>query len=360
LDEAVLLAASYNRARRMNVLQVKKAELQAALEKVKPGLADRELIEQATSFAFMNGRVVTYNDEISISHPVQDLDVEGAIKAEALYSFLNRVKQDTITIDVDDNQLKITAGRSKAGLVLEQEVKLPVEEVGEIGTWHPVSEDFVNGLKMCHPCCTKDMSLGVLTCVYVNGQVMAGSDSYQIIKYQLDQEVALDPFLLPASSAQVLSKYRITEIASGQGWVHFKTEDDTVFSSRVFDGKYPDFETPFEFNGEEITFPEDTREALERAEVFSRPDLVVPDMPVVTIEITKSRVKISAQDESGWFKETLHVKHAGEPIKFTTNVEFLLALLSQSPSCVYGEGRVRFTGEKWTHLISTMVTEDDV
>src|SRR5690554_5571655 len=127
----------------MNVLQVKKAELQAALEKVKPGLADRELIEQATSFAFMNGRVVTYNDEISISHPVQDLDVEGAIKAEALYSFLNRVKQDIITIDVDDNQVKIKAGRSKAGLVLEKEVKLPVEEVGEIGKWMPLPEGFV-------------------------------------------------------------------------------------------------------------------------------------------------------------------------------------------------------------------------
>lgn len=340
-------------------MEVNKAELLAALEKVKPGLANRELIEQATSFAFLGGRVVTYNDEISVSHPVQDLDVTGAVKAETLYSFLSRVKEDTITMEIDDNQVKITAGKSVAGLVFEQEVKLPVEEVGEIGTWHPVPEDLVTGLKMCHPCCTKDMSLGVLTCVYVNGRVMVGSDSYQIIKYQLDQEVALDPFLLPASSAQVLSKYRITEIASGQGWVHFKTEDDTVISSRVFDGDYPDFDVHFEFDGGEVEFPKGTTEALERAEVFSKSDLAIQDMPVVTIEITKSRVKISAQDESGWFKETLQVKHTGEPIKFTTNVQFLLALLGQSPSCVYGEGRVRFTGEKWTHLISTMVSEDD-
>lgn len=341
-------------------MEVNKAELLAALEKVKPGLANRELIEQATSFAFLGGRVVTYNDEISISHPVKDLDVTGAVKAEALYSFLSRVKEDTITMEIDDNQVKITAGKSVAGLVFEQEVKLPIEEVGEIGTWHPVSEDFVTGLKMCYPCCTKDMSLGVLTCVYVNGQVMVGSDSYQIIRYQLDQEVALDPFLLPASSAHTLARYPITEIASGQGWVHFKTKDGTIISSRVFDGDYPDFDVYFEFEGTEIEFPKGTTEALERAEVFSKSDLTIMDMPVVTISITKNRVNISAQDQSGWFKETLPIKHTGEPIKFTTNVQFLLALLSQSPSCVYGEGRIQFAGEKWTHLISTMISEDDV
>lgn len=341
-------------------MQVKKAELQAALEKVKPGLADRELIEQATSFAFMNGRVVTYNDEISISHPVQDLDVKGAVKAEALYSFLNRVKQDTITIDVDDNQLKITAGRSKAGLVLEQEVKLPVEEVGEIGEWAPLPEGFVKALKMCHPCCTKDMSMGVLTCVYVTGDIVVGSDGYQIIKYHLDGEMPVESFLLPAASAKELTRYEPTHIASGNGWIHFRTEDDTVFSSRVFSGQYPDFEVHFQFEGTEIEFPEGTREALERAEVFSRPDLVTQDMPTVTLAIGKNKVDITSQDQSGWFQESLRLRYTGEPIKFTTNVQFLLALLSQSPSCVYGEGRIQFAGEKWTHLISTMMSEDDV
>ena len=48
---------------------MKKAELIKALEAVRPGLANKEMIEQSTSFAFMKDRVVTYNDEISISYP---------------------------------------------------------------------------------------------------------------------------------------------------------------------------------------------------------------------------------------------------------------------------------------------------
>jgi len=39
-------------------MKVNKVELQEALEKGKPGLASRELIEQSTSFAFMRDWVV--------------------------------------------------------------------------------------------------------------------------------------------------------------------------------------------------------------------------------------------------------------------------------------------------------------
>ena len=75
-------------------MKINKAELQTALEKVKPGLASRELIEQSTSFAFMGDRVVTYNDEISISHPVAGVDINGAVKAQALYDFVSEVKKE--------------------------------------------------------------------------------------------------------------------------------------------------------------------------------------------------------------------------------------------------------------------------
>ncbi|NMA23687.1 MAG: hypothetical protein GX938_09320, partial [Spirochaetales bacterium] len=101
-------------------MKINKTELQKALEKVKPGLSNKELVEQSTSFAFMGGRIVTYNDEISISHPVKDLNVTGAVKAQSLYAFLSKIKRDEIILEWEENQVVIKAGRSKAGLVLEQ------------------------------------------------------------------------------------------------------------------------------------------------------------------------------------------------------------------------------------------------
>jgi len=62
-----------SRRRTTMKIKVNRVELKEALERVRPGLASKDIIDQATSFAFLKDRVVTYNDEISISHPVKGL-----------------------------------------------------------------------------------------------------------------------------------------------------------------------------------------------------------------------------------------------------------------------------------------------
>ncbi len=331
-------------------MKINKSDLQGALEKVKPGLANREFIEQSTSFAFMGDRVVTYNDEISISHPVEGLNVTGAIKAQALYAFLSKVKREEIDVEWEENQVVIKAGKSKAGLVFEQEVRLPVEEVGEIGKWKKLPADVLDGLKFCYPCCSKDMSRPILTCVHVEEDKVEASDSYQIVKYTLGKKVPVKRSLIPAAAVRELLKYDVKEVAEGSGWLHFKTEDGTVFSSRVFDGDYPEVDEFLAFEGVEIPFPKTASSALERAQVFSKSDFSTNEVAEVVVEVAEGEIKFTAQDEYGWFEETIKTKYKGEAVRFTTSVEFLINLLEQSPACIYGEDRIKFTGENWEHV----------
>lgn len=340
-------------------MQINKMELQKALEKVRPGLAGKEIIEQSTSFAFMGGRVITYNDEISISHPVKDLNVTGAVKAQSLYAFLGKIKRDEIILEWEENQVVIKAGRSKAGLVLEQEIKLPVEEVGEIGKWAELPTGFLNALRFCYPCCSKDMSRPILTCVYVKEKEIQASDSFQIVKYQLEKKIPVKPFLLPASAAHELVKYKVREVAEGQGWYHFKTEDGTIFSSRVFDGEFPSIAKFLKFDGVEIAFPKTSIQALDRAQVFAKNSDFAGIMATVEVEVSKDQIKFASKDESGWFEETIKTSYKGDKIKFITGAGFLINLLTHSSSsCVYGENRIKFNGENWTHVIAVSVNED--
>ncbi len=337
-------------------MKIEKDKLQDALAKVKPALANREMIEQSTSFAFMEDRVVTYNDEISISHPVEGLNITGAVKAKALYEFLNKVKRKEIDLECEDNQVTITAGKSKAGLVFEQEVKLPVEEVGKIGKWKDLPKDFIAALKFCHPCCSKDMSRPVLTCVHVNGTAVEASDGYQIASYRVNDEVGKFQFLIPASSVRELVKYDIKSIAKGEGWVHFKTADDTVFSSRVFDGEFPNITPHLTVKGAEVEFPKQIVPILERARVFANSGMA-QDMPMALVEINAGEVKISSKDESGWFEETAKIEYDGNPIKFSANVEFLIHILNLVQACVVSKSVIRFTGEAWTHVVAMQVED---
>ena len=295
-------------------MKVSKKDLQVALEKVKPGLASKEMIEQSTSFAFVGDRVVTYNDEISISHPVKGLNVKGAIKAQTLYSFLSKIRREEIDVEWEENQVKITAGRAKAGLVFEAEVKLPIEEVGAIGDWKPLPEDFLEAMRFCHPCCSKDMSRPILTCVHVSDKKVQASDSYQIIEYRLEKKMPIKGFLLPASAVRELIKYNVKEIAEGEGWVHFRSEEGTIFSSRIFEGNFPDIEKFLEFDGVDIPFPSNAIQALDRAKVFTKSDFAGDDLATVDVEVSDGKIKLSAKDESGWFEEIVRTKYDGEKI----------------------------------------------
>ena len=213
---------------------MKKQDLLTALETVKPGLASKEMIEQSTSFAFMNGQVVTYNDEISLSHPIPDLEIKGAVQAEELYKLLNRLKEDEIEVEIKKNELRLESGNTKAGLTLQQEIKLPLEEIGETGKWKILPENFLKHVRFAMTCCSRDMSRPVLTCVHISKEgLIEGSDSLRITRCQLEGEMPVKTFLLPVSASVEVVKLEPTKVAEGDGWIHFKTDEGTILSCRI-------------------------------------------------------------------------------------------------------------------------------
>jgi len=342
-------------------MKINKAELQAALEKVRPGLASKDVIEQATSFAFIGGRVITYNDEISISCPVKGLEeITGAIKAQALYEFLNKVKKEEIELEWEDNQVIIHAGRSKAGLLFESEVKLPLDsEIGNAEKWGKLPEGIIEGLKLCYPCCSRDMSRPVLTCVHVNKDIIEASDSYQIIQYKLGKKIPGKGFLIPATSVKELIKYDIAEMSLGESWVHFRTKDMTViFSARVIGDTFPDVSKYLQVEGTEFNFPDILKEALEKASVFTKKSLSAGDIPVVTIVVKEGLLKLSAKNEFGWFEEKMKIKNKDVNFSFSISIELLISLFEKLQTNVISSDKIGFTGKEWLHVISIMPNEE--
>lgn len=335
-------------------MTIDKEEMQVALEKVKPGLANKEIIEQSTSFAFMGDKVVTYNDEVSISHPVKNLDVVGAVKAQELYQFLNKVKTKTIDLEWENEQVRITAGKSKAGLVMQKEVVLPIDEIGDVGRWKPIPERLAEAMQFCRTSCSRDMSRPILTCVHVqqDGTVEA-SDGFRVTRYTVGATIPVKPFLIPVTSVGKLSGYRITHIAEGTGWVHFKSDEGTVFSCRVFEENYPSVDYILDFEGTPSRLPASMSDALERASIFVKSEYNFDSL--VTLTIQDSTITISAQAESGWFEEELRIRYKGDPVSFKVNPQFLIDMLSADiDKCSFGSDRVKFEGDNWVHVVALL------
>jgi DNA polymerase III sliding clamp (beta) subunit (PCNA family) len=328
---------------------INKEELLKALAIVKPGLSNKEIIEQSTSFAFIEGRVVTYNDEISLSHPVTALTITGAVKADELYLLLNKIKSTDIEIEIQESEILLKAGRIKAGLTLQHEIKLPLEELGVIDNWKKLPTNFCKHLKFAASCCSNDMSSPILTCVNVKKDgLMEGSDGYKLLKATLNKPMPVNDFLLPVSAAMHVIKLEPTHVATGDGWVHFKAEE-TILSCRVFEDVYPDVSAILEMKGKEVNFPKTFEEVLDRAAVFSKREHFLDEEVLVTIG--ENRVKVRGKSDSGWFEESANMKYEGKPIDVIITPYLLRNILKETLVGLVSDKKIKFKGEDWVYVV---------
>lgn len=332
-------------------------ELLKALEIVKPGLASKDMIEQATCFAFMDGHVVTYNDEISIRHPI-DIGVTGAVKAEELHGLLSKLKPEEIDIEAGEGEIQIKAGRTSAGLTMHCEIRLPLEELGENGDWKNVPEGFVEGASFCLFSCSKDMSRPTLTCVHINKEIVESCDNMRMTRYTLNKPFPIASLLIPASSLAEILKYPIMKVSQSKGWVHFKSKLGTVISARVFEDNYVDL-TPFINHGQdsqELKMPASIESTLERAGIFAKSQFDSDQL--VSMTMADKRMTVAAKNDAGWISEQLNMSYSGDPISFSIHPRTLQDILKKTSKFRVTDSVIEFGGDNWVHIAALLAESE--
>lgn len=331
-------------------MKIKKESLKKALEMVKPGLASKEVIEQSTSFAFMGDRVVTYNDEISISHPVEGLDIKGAIHADELYKLLTKLKDDEIEIETTDTEIVLSSGKMKAGLILQSEINLPLGEISEVGKWVKLPPEIIIGMGLVLGSCSTDSARAILNCVHITPSFCEASDGFQIFNFQLETTIkGKFHLLIPASSIREIIKLDVKEMSISEGWVHFKNSLNTVISCRTLADEFPETSPFLEVKGKSLILPAIISEIVERAEIFSKLDSMSESS--VEINLSKNSIKISGQSDSGWFEEITKIKYSENPLNFKITPALFKSILNKSNHCIVAESldKIKFEGENWQY-----------
>jgi hypothetical protein len=330
-------------------MNINKKDLTDALTIVKPGLANKEIIEGATSFAFINGRVITFNDEVSISHPVPNLEITGAVEATQLYALLSKIKKDEVEVLITDTEVQLKAGKAKAGLTLQSEIKLPLDSIAEIGKWKTLPDTFCKYLSFVLGSAGKDMSRPVLTCAHVNQEGwIEASDGLRITKCVIEP-MSVSTFLIPVTSCLIVVKLQPIKIAEGQGWIHFKTAEDTILSCRIFEGdSFPDTSKLFKVKGANVTLPKNIEFVLDRASVFAKRDHMLDEF--IDIVLEPGKLKIKSTSETGWFEEEMKMEYDGIVVDFSISPYLLKGILSETRSCIISGEKIKFEGENWMYI----------
>ena len=180
--------------------------------------------------------------------------------------------------------------------------------------------------------------------------MIEASDNYRITQCHLENEMPINNFLIPATSAAEVVKINPIKIAEGTGWMHFQNEIGTVLSCRVINEAFPNITPHLKVNGIRLILPNSTIEVLDRAMVFSKRDHSLDETVFVLIQ--DRRLQIRSESNCGWFEEDINMKYTGDPIEFAISPSLLKGILSETSACEIdtASSKLKFEGERWVHL----------
>lgn len=339
--------------------------------KANPGVGARENDIQANCFMFSEGQVFTYNDEISIRTdiPAELNDLECIVQAKEFLTFLNKMSNKEIAIKNTGEHLAVRGKDIEAEIVIETEVRMPIDEIAIPEKWKDLDSEFVTALKLCVPVVGKDLSKPLSTCLHLHKDKVEVSDTDRAARYTLKNPVFKKEIYFPGDSARVVARllagksiqYGVTE-----GWIHFNLEDgDTIISCRTYyDGQpFADITPLLDAEGTVVVLPENTANALDRSEVFTSShnatDITAAEEKYVTIEFADGLCLIKSQGGIGRCLEKMKTDYDGPDVTFSTKVEILAEALDKERTFEVCEGLIKIYDDSFCHLIATDTPKKD-
>ncbi len=339
-------------------MEVNRLDLVDVLNLVRPGLSQKEIVEQSNHFIFNKDEVLAYNDELLISYPF-DIDVQCTVDSSLFLKLLSKMTTETISLEVKKGILEVWNEKTNAQIPIVEEseifehIKTVTSGLGDT-KWHRLSEDFIEGLRLCAFSADTDRQRGTLTCVRVEGSdVMSGSKS-RISWYQMDKEVDED-FYIEAALIQELSRYDdISSYTLSKAWAHFKSKGGVTFSARrviplellPFREPFKDFDT-----GVRISIPADLRGSIETVNLVNEGEQGVDKL--VTLMIDKDKITCKAETKKGAILQEVpfgKTPNIDKDFSLQIRPDFLIDVLEKATFMYVGERLVLFKRQAFQHI----------
>ena len=140
--------------------------LKSALEKIKPGLSNKEYVPMFSCFCFEKTGVTAYSDVLGASIDL-DTGIEGAIKADALLTWLSALVDGSVQVVPGEGKVKFSSGGSTltTPLIPPSEFLHEVPEDWENMHEVTITESIVDGLTACLETVGDEAAGPVFSCI---------------------------------------------------------------------------------------------------------------------------------------------------------------------------------------------------
>lgn len=320
------------------------------LQAVAPGLSPREIIEQSSCFVFKDKKVMTYNDEIAGSFDTT-LDIEGAVVAEALIGMLQKLSEEEVTIIASDGELRIEGKHKSAGIRMENEILLPVDELEQPKKWMDLPADFGEAVNIVQYSAGTDEAFFNTMCINITPDFIEACDNYQICRYKTALTIK-EPILVKSTTLKHIIPLGMTKFGVTKSWLHFKNPGGLVLSCRTYLSEdYPTEEITkwLATKGTPTQLPKGLKEVIDRASVFTSKNSEEEEK-MLTVHLEKGKLRIVGRGVSGWYKEKKKMKYDGEEMSFSIAPQLLSDLSQKYSECEVSSNKLKVEGGKFTYI----------
>lgn len=338
-------------------MKIIRKELIEILEKIKPGLANKEIVESYIYFIFLNNKITTYNEHIAITHPLS-IDFVGNVQSMEFYSLLKHIKKEEVQIEKKENVLQISSGHTKAGISLQTDIPPIVldilKKLHSKKQWILLPKNFVDAVSICSPSVGKDVTRIEFTAIHIKKNIMETCDNYQFTRFKLSENFNTE-ILIPADSLKYITKINPNKYNISDGWIHFINKEQATYSCRLLsDMKYPDLSNLLVNKGQEIELPYDLASVLERTLVFADSDNIFE----VNICLQNKWLLVKGKSSTGWIEDKLRLNYTGKPINFTVNPELLIKMVNKSIKVKLSKSSLEFKTPNFIHCCSIQTIQE--
>ncbi len=329
----------------------------AKLDAVSPGIATREIIEQACCYVFTNGRIKTFNEEVACSvKSGLPKSFTGAVQAAPLVEILRRMTEDTLTIEATESEIILVGkgGKRRSGVRMEQSILLPVDKVEPPGEWVELPIDFADAVYLVGECAGTNKS-EVYVNIHIHPNYMEACDNiHQMIRYKIKTGIKKDTCIRQASTKK-FPGLELSHISDTDNWLHFKNPHGLVLSCRKYPEEFPEMIDILKVKGSPIELPKALAEALDKARVFSDENA---DDKLVTLTLKPGTIVIKGVGVHGWYREERKMKYKGKPLSFQISPTLMTAIINKYRECQITDFfKLKVKGGKFTYVASLNQSE---
>jgi len=331
-------------------------ELVRTLKMVMPGLGGKSVIEQANHFVFTPKRIVTFNDQICVSHPFPCGDITPfSAPSDELFSILSGIKEEEIEVTISEGKMKIETESTTAEISIKEEghifsnIKF-LDDI-EITVREEIPEGFIEGVKLCLFSVSRDITRGFLSCVSINEDSVLSSDDCRISWYKMKGKMR--SVLIPLVSASKLIQYEVKQFIIDSSWIHFFTEDNVVFSSRILSDEFPECAEAFEVEGVNLSLPKEMKDAITSTSIFSE-GMTELDR-VISIDVKKGKISCKSENQTGKLIKKMKIDYDGPEFSFYANPFFMSQVLEHLTKITVGKSKALFSSGSFLHVMALPV-----